>query len=224
MPASFAKNLRVVTGVHVAVISALFISGWVRGCQGKKKDVVIPLEFLVEVPSAQAAQPIENDIPEPIKKSPVKEPVKKPPVKKPIKISDKVISNPLNKKPPKKPLSAEEIEKLLKKGAKPSDRTVIPEDDQIYAAMLKQAFYDAWTAPSEAEVGDAVTVVEVRLAPGGRIVSARIKKGSGIGALDQSVSRALKYVRRVNGLSADFISRHEVNTLRFRVDDGAGGM
>ncbi len=222
MPDVFAKNLRIVTGVHVAVIGSLFISGWVRGCQSRKKDVVIPLEFMVEMPAAEAPA-VEPDVPMPVKqpiKPPVKKPpVKKPPVKKPIKISDKVVQNPLNKKPPQKTLSAEEIEKLLNKGAKPSDRTVIPEDDQIYKAMVKQAFMEAWVQPSAAEAGGGVTVVEIRLAGDGRVVSARISKTSGIEALDESVARSLRYVKKVNGLSAGFVSRHETLTISFRVDD-----
>jgi len=218
MTGNFARNLKIVTAIHVALIFMLLAAGWVRSCRKPKKDVVIPLEFLVEVPASEA-QLIQNDIP-----SPVKEPARKPPVKKPekkpIKISDKVVTNPINStKPVKKPLTPEEIQKLLERGAKPSDRTVIPEDEQIYKAMVKKAFMDAWAQPSLAEAGDAVAVAEIHLGAGGAVVSARILKSSGVQALDESVTRSLTYVKRVRGLSSDFIARNETLTISFRVGD-----
>lgn len=222
MSDTFARNLRIVTGVHVVLIGVLFVSSWVRSCKKARKDVVIPLEFMVQVPPAEAPT-VQNDIPVPAKKPPIKKSAEKPvkkPVKKPIKISDKVITRPPNKsKPVKKPLSPEEIQKLLEQGAKPSDRTVIPEDDQIYKAMVKKAFMNAWAQPSLAEAGDAVTEVEIRLAGDGTVASARISKNSGVRALDESVAKSLRYVKRINGLSADFLSRYKVLTISFRVGD-----
>jgi len=218
MATVFAKNLRVVTGVHVVIIAALFMSGWMSKLIKPRKDVVIPVEFLVAVPPSAPDKPVQNDFPAPVKK-PADIPAKKPPQKqKPIKISNKVVTNPnLTKTPPVKTLTPEEIQKLIDMGAKPSDRTVIPEDDQIYKGMVKKAFTDVWTEPSRAEVGDAVAEVEIRLAGDGTVVSAKLVKGSGVAALDESVVKALKFVKRVNGLSADFVSRYETLTISFRV-------
>jgi hypothetical protein len=219
MTASFTKHLKIVASVHIILIIGLFVSGWMKSCTKSKKDVIIPMEFLVEMPAAEQTAPV-NDIPSPIKQ-PVKKPIKKPvkkPTKKPIKISDTVITNPLNKRPPKKLLTAEEIQKLLDKGAKPSDRTVIPDDETIHFAMVKQAFHDAWAQPSAAEAGDAVAVAEIRFAADGAVISAKLKKPSGVAVLDQSVRRSLKYVKRVSGLTPDFLKRNSVITISFRVE------
>jgi TonB family protein len=225
MTTVFARNLRLVTVAHVLLISTLFVSGWIRGCAKPRTDIVMPVEFLVAVPPSAVSEPVENnDIPMPAKK-PDDKPVKKPddipvkkPEKKPIKISDKIISNPNLKTTTQPTLSAEEIRQLMLKGAKPSDRTVIPEDDQIYKGMVKQAFVNAWVEPSEAEAIGAVVEVEIRLAGDGVIVGARISKSSGVPALDESVARALKYVKRVSGLSPDFISRYSTLSISFRVE------
>ena len=224
MSTVFARNFRIVTVAHVLVIAALLMTGWIRGCARPRTEVVMPVEFLVAVPPSVSAS-VENDIPAPIKKpddAPVKKPddipVKKPD-KKPIKISDKVISNPNIKTPAQPTLSPEQIRELLLKGAKPSDHTVIPEDDQIYKGMVKKAFTDVWTEPSEAEAGGAVAVAEIRLARDGTVISARILQSSGNSAMDGSVAKALSYVKRVNGLSADFISRYEKLTISFRLGE-----
>lgn len=219
MTSSFARNLKIVTGVHIALIACLFASGWFKGCSKPKKDVVIPLEFLVEVPASVQSQPDDGmTIPakDPVVKKPIKKPVKKP-VKKPIKISDKVVSNP-NIKKPVKPLTPEEIQKLLAQGAKPSDRTVIPDDDTIHFAMVKQAFHDAWVQPSITEAGDAVVEVEIKFAGDGTVVGARLKTASGVSVMDASVEKALKYVKRVSGLTSDFLERHGTITISFRVE------
>lgn len=218
MDASFSRNLKIVTGVHLALIVFLVMSGWFRGCELRKKDVIIPMEFLVEVPSSDSgAQP--DDMPmlikEPVKKPvPVKKPEKKP-EKKPVKVSNKPVSKPNITKPPTK----EEIERLLLKGAKPSDRTVIPPtDDGLHYALIRQAFHDEWIHPTLEEVGDAVVEAEIRFAGDGSVISARISKSSGSAVMDASVAKALGYVKRVSGLTQDFISRHERITIDFKVE------
>jgi hypothetical protein len=103
MAGNFARNLKIVTGVHVAIICALFFSGSFKSCAKPKKDVVIPLEFLVEVTQAEQAPPDDGmtiPVKKPIVKKSVKKPVKKR-VKKPIKISKDVVKNPNRKNPVK---------------------------------------------------------------------------------------------------------------------------
>ena len=84
--------------------------------------------------------------------------------------------------------------------------------------MVKQAFHDAWAQPSAAEAGDAVAVAEIRFAADGAVISAKLKKPSGVAVLDQSVRRSLKYVKRVSGLTPDFLKRNSVITISFRVE------
>lgn len=222
MDASFTRNLKIVSGVHLALIVFLLASGWFRGCERKNKDVIIPMEFLVEVPPAEQG-PQADDIPMVIKQ-PVKKPAENPvpvkkPVKKTVKISHKVVQNPNITQPVKKPLTPEEIQKLLERGAKPSDRTVIPPtDDGLYYALVRQAFHDAWVQPSHAEAGDAIVEAEIRFALDGSVISARIKTPSGVTVMDTSVAKALGYVKRVSGLTRDFISRHDRITIDFKVE------
>ena len=84
--------------------------------------------------------------------------------------------------------------------------------------MVRQAFHDAWTQPSAVEAGDAVVEAEIRFSADGRVTSARVKKRSGIEAMDVSVAKALTYVKRVSGLTRDFLIRHDTITISFRVE------
>jgi len=121
-------------------------------------------------------------------------------------------------KPAVAPLSEEEIRKLLEKGAKPSDRTVIPDDSSICFGLVRKAYYDAWIQPSREEIGDASAEVLIRLAGDGLVISRELRRPSGIAALDSSVLAAAGQVRRIDGLTPDFISRHPTVTVLFKLE------
>lgn len=220
----FARNLRVVAAVHAGIVILLVLTGLWKGCERRKKDVVIPMEFLVAVPPAAEEKKAEKEntedkIPSEVPlKTASRKPEEKKPVKKPVKISTKPAARPSETKPAAKPLSAEEIKKLLEKGARPSDRTVIPDDDSICFGLVQQAFHDAWVQPSAAEAGNAVVEAEIRLALDGTVLSSQVVKSSGVDVMDQSVVKALRFVRKVGGLDRGFLERHGAITISFRVE------
>jgi protein TonB len=219
----FGYNLRIVTIVHVVIVLAL--SG-VSGCRWlfrRKPKKVIPIEFTVEVPGEPAPEPAPAVEPEPVPAPPPPDPapVKKPPVKKKprkkIETSQKRIRRPTgsDRKPT---LSPEEIEKLLAQGARPSDRTRIPDADARGFARVRSAFYEVWVQPSRAEVGGDTVEAIIVLAEGGRVISGRLSRPSGNAVLDNSVRRALNAVKRVTGLPSGFEKRHREISIAFRVE------
>ncbi len=219
----FGHNLRVVTIVHVVIV--LVLSG-MSGCRWlfrRKPKEVIPIEFTVEVPGEPAPEPNPVVEPEPIPAPPPPDPapVKRRPVKKrprkKIETSQKRIKRPTgsDRKPT---LSPEDIERLLAQGAKPSDRTRIPDADARGFARVRAAFYEVWVQPSRAEVGgDSVEAVIV-LGKDGRVMSGRLSQPSGNAVLDNSVRRALNAVKRVTGLPSGFENRHREISIAFRVE------
>lgn len=217
----FKKNLKIVTVVHVVILLALCFPGiWCIKAR-RKKEIVIPLEFLVAV-SSDPAPVIEASVipkkqppkptPVPKKENRTPAPKKQPPKPRPKPSSQR------SSTPPQKLLTPEEIEKLLLRGAKPSDRNVIPDDETINYTLIHGAFYDAWIQPSKAEAGNASVNVAIVLGGGGTVVSGRITKFSGVPALDASVQQVLGAVKRIDGLSAAFISANREVDITFRVE------
>lgn len=158
--------------------------------------------------------------PEPAKTETKPEPKPKTPE---VKIGPRLVRNgPQNvAKTPKQPaLSAKEIERLLKQGAVPGDRNVIPEDEIARCMLLvKRALYAAWLPPSRADAGTKPAEVEIRLGAGGSIVAARMILPSGNAVYDRSVMAAAQSVKRVDGLTANFLRRYDRLTVSFVLDD-----
>lgn len=214
-------NLRIVTLVHVMIVLAL---GVVSGCQWllrAKPETVIPVEFTVEVPRAAVLEPTPEPAPvqepEPV---PTPEPAPpKPPPKRRRKIEvsrERVRHGDTSRKPS---LTTEEIEKLLAQGARPSDRTRIPPDEDARGfARVRAAFYQVWVQPSRTEVGGEAAEAVIVLGPNGRVISGRLSKSSGNAVLDNSVRRALNAVPRVTGLPSGFEQRHREISIAFRVE------
>lgn len=68
-----------------------------------------------------------------------------------------------------------------------------------YSAYLKKVYQDAWIPPGNAQ-GNPVVKVEIVIARDGRVVSARITRKSGDGALDRSVQTTLDRFRKLRPL------------------------
>ncbi len=221
----FGSNLRMVTMVHVVIVLALSGMSGCRWLLRPKPKQVIPIEFTVEVPGelAQGLSPvIEPEPPPPVPAPPPPDPtpVKKTPPKntrEKIEISQKRIrrSAGSDRKPS---LSPEEIERLLAEGARPSDRTRIPDADARGFARVRSAFYEVWVQPSRAEAGDETVEAIIILGTGGRVISGRLSRPSGNAVLDNSVRRALNAVKQVTGLPSGFGKRHREISIAFRVE------
>lgn len=66
-----------------------------------------------------------------------------------------------------------------------------------YTQVVKSMYYQAWVAPPEMAGSSKIVHARVEIARDGTVISARITKGSGDSALDDSVRRALelKFIR-----------------------------
>jgi TonB family protein len=220
----FGHNLRIVTIVHIVIVLGLSAISGCRWLFKPKAKQVIPIEFTVEVPGEAAPEPapiVEPAPPPPPDPVPTPRPQDPPPVKKPprrrkIETNQKRIRRQAgsDRKPT---LSPEEIERLLAQGARPSDRTRIPDADARGFARVRAAFYEVWVQPSRAEVGGVTVEAIIVLGTGGRVISGRISKPSGNAVLDNSVRRALNAVKQVSGLPSGFEKRHREISIAFRV-------
>ena len=190
-----------------------------------------------------------EDIPDPIPDKPeIKEPEKAPPpkiIKKPIEISKKIIEKPTKKEiikqnkiivkpkeiikklPPnvktvKNPgvrLSAKEIEKLLAMGAKASDHTSIPGDNEICLLAIKNALYAAWVMPPAEDNTGRPAEIEIRLGSTGAVLSYRLISSSGNRNFDDSALAAAAAVPAFSNLSPEFLRAYNnIVTIEFQLE------
>lgn len=187
--------------------------------------------------------PEKDDIPELEKPKPeVKKPeVKKPEVKKPeprkpkIKVSSTLVKrNPRSKT--KTRLSPEEIQSLLDRGGKVGKPTLTDAQlrsllnsttkfgsgtpmtqEMLYLELVRQTLYRAWNQPTQIGIAGLVANVELSLSPDGAVAGSRLAGGSGNSTMDESVMRAVRSVRRIPGLPAEFTLSHRRLTVAFEL-------
>lgn len=225
--ARFFRYLFIVAIVHVVVIFAILISPGCRDMFRKKPEVVLPVEFLVEVSRPEQAQPETLvSTPTPPKSEPKKEPKAEPkaePIPKKKKERPKIersktkITRHEKPDPKRKKLTEEEIKKLLDAGAKPSDRTSIPDEDTRCLDIIRRKLHNSWTQPTGAAFGLSAEL-RIGLRAAGVVTSRTIVKSSGSAEFDASVRRAGEIVGTITGLTTGFIKRYPTVTIEFRVE------
>lgn len=227
MTSRFYTCLPVVTAVHVGLIVAMmFIPVWERLFR-RQSDMTIPIEFMVDVTQlsrAQAAAATAADSMPTIARIPPKKKFKaKPPPKEPVSAAKAVpLPDPVppksNPTAGKRQLTEKEILEMLRLGAKPSNVNVIPQGDAFYRAIIQAACYDTWIQPTYEASRGLVAEVSLRFDLDGNIVSAELLRKTGVPAMDDSVMAAVRSLRRIDGLSPDWLrgEKFEV-TLAFRV-------
>ena len=225
MKKTFMRNLVVVGAIHVVLLGVMFVFTGFRTPKYEPPPVnFIPVEIVADtrayvvsipdepLPPEPEIEPEPEPEPEPEITVPKKKPAKKPPKKKPVKLRRRI------KKTPR--LTQKDVEDLLNPAVGrtgPSTPTTV--NDATYRAIIRQTFYDAWNQPGYADVEDAVAVVTIRLRSGGAVASRSLSKPSGNRILDDSVTRSIQAVKRIPGLSSDFIARNATITVSFRVKD-----
>ena len=201
----------------------------------------------VKKPEDVPDDPVKN--PDPIPDKPeIKKPEKpKPPkiIKKPIEISGKIIEKPIKKEiikqdkiivkpteiikklPPnvktvKNPgvkLTPKEIEKLLAMGAKASDHTSIPGDNEICLLAIKNALYAAWVMPPAEDNTGRPAEIEIRLGSTGAVLSYRLISSSGNRNFDDSALAAAAAVPSFSNLSPEFLRAYNnIVTIEFQLE------
>lgn len=152
-----------------------------------------------------------------------------------IKVSTKVVKRDLPGGKGK--LTADEVRKLLERGAKIGPRSSLSEADMrrllnsdsrfgsgsavtqefIVLDMVRQAMYRAWNQPTDIGIAGLTTRVELTFNPDGTIVGSRILGSSGNKTMDASVMRAVESVRRVHNLPAGYLSTHRRIPVSFEL-------
>lgn len=220
MGRSFGHSLRWVTVVHVAVLIVVLSFSLFSAQARRRTEVVIPVEFMVEVPASvapTAIEPPQPNVPAP-PKAPPKAPLETPSKRKPIKVSRRLVTRPNEGKPLTPALSEEEIRRLLEQGAKPADRTSIPSEDARCMETIRRRLYGLWSQPSYAEVRGAVAEVSLTFRPDGSIETSLLVRKSGNELLDESVQRMLQSLDLIEGLPSSFLQRRKTVSVSFLVE------
>ncbi len=239
------RVFRTVTGLHLVLLVVLMTWGVVSRWLTPEPTLTIPVEFIVDVTPpmpdagiAEDAVPEQEPAPEPAPEpepepDPIPELVPEPPKPEPPKPEP---PNPEPPKPPKpsievsrtrvtrtvgdaarkpNPLSEVEIRRLLALGATAGDRTSIPDEDSRGLALIKTTLDKLWQKPSKAAAGDAESFLRLWIEPDGSVGKAELSRRSGNAELDASVEAVGLQVRRIHGLTSDFIQRRSPVTVSF---------
>jgi protein TonB len=217
----FTRNLIVVGFLHALTLVILFSLTASRSPDFEPPPVrFIPVELVAEtqpvvIPGPDRLPPDEPP-PEPepeIAKPPEPKPRPKPEPRPKKRVVRRRVA-------PQPGLSQKDIEDLLSP-ALDSAAPVTPPNasDATCRALIYQTFHDAWDQPAYADAGDAVAFVVVQLNSDGSVASRKLSKSSGNSLLDATAMKAAESVRRIPGLSADFIARNKTITVSFRVTE-----
>ncbi len=227
------RTAEYVTAGHLLAILLVMLAPLIsRLWPRARPDLVMPIDFVVDVTPRGVAMDAEPEAPAPRPEAPeavarpepapTARPDVKPDPPKPrpqIERSTTRVRRTLDATPGKpEGLTPEEIRRRLAMGARPgTHNSAIPSDAAMHFGRIYRALYEAWTQPSAAAVGRSTVTAELRFATDGRIVGRKLLNPSGIPEFDRSVERALNAVDRVPGLPVSFLEQHRVVTVLFEV-------
>lgn len=232
----FGRAVKVSTIVHLSLVAVLIVAALTaRYMRRKPRERVTFVEFQVAVPPppadvevpAPTAEPKAPE-PEPVapipKPKPQPQPKPKPKPKPKIERSTKRVKRAPEtpQRPPEPALTPEEIRKLLDAGARPSDRTVLPEERPalgLYYAQVREAMYAAWEQPVGLPSGTKAEGM-IRVRRDGQVVENRLTRPSGHAVLDESVRAALRAVGRLRPLPENYTGRDLEITIVFELENG----
>lgn len=232
--------------LHAAVFLAIVIGGYVGGCRLKKQPLEIaaftiavePQALEVE-PEVEQPKPPEPKVEPPPQKDDIVQQKPKPPKEKPkpkppeppkekpkpkIEKGKRVVKNPVQstvKPKERQTLSDAEIEKWLAKKARIGEKTSLPKNElSLNASVLMNSFYEAWQPPPKEACGMRPAILVFGIAKDGTLLSPRLQASSGSAAYDRSCIDAVNRVRRVTGLSPEFIRQYgEACEFEFKQKD-----
>lgn len=229
---NFYYYLKIVAVVHLVIAILLMFWGGLSRLFEKKEALVLPVTFVVAVPSSPKSQsnspdikkvskPKESPKPKP-SPNPTPKPKPNPTPKDRVQVNNKRERRDNSTSvSPKELLTPEEIARRLNMGAKPGDKnTPIPDEDTLGFMMIRQTLYDAWSPPDKEAVGNKSAEVVLKLSLNGSLIQKEVIRQSGVQVMDSSVSAVLVSVVKIPGLPSGFLSRHnnESITIIFKVD------
>ncbi len=117
-----------------------------------------------------------------------------------------------------KPLSAAEIQKLLNQGYKyGSKNQLAASEEQRCVSVIAAAVRREWDRESFTWHPELAPLeVTLKLRAGGIVAGFSIVKGSGDATVDRTARAALSRIKRISGLSAEFISRFPELTIEMK--------
>ncbi len=211
MKPRFWKYTLIVAIIHFLVLAGLFGFSILPNPLEVPEENIMAVSVTVEqAPAEPESVPVEEptppepDVPDP------------EPRRKIERSTTRVRREVPNQRPQMTP---EEIRKRLSTDTQQQRTTTKPADpDSRFMSLIYGALYSAWQQPSAEAVGDATATARIRLGAGGTVISRQITRSSGITEMDGSIMSALNAVKKVNGLSQSFLSRHEEVTILFKVE------
>jgi hypothetical protein len=244
----FYRSVKVVSLAHALALAALVLVAGCGALLRKRHEMYVPVQFTFEVqqgpdtldvldepqqdevaepapapvpPPAPSPQPAPQPAPQPVSQ-PVPQPRPTPPTPAPqqrparpvIERGRRIVRTHPNGSQRPSPLTERQMRELRDMGAVAGAVTSIPDEDGRCKQLIKLAYYGAWTPPGD---GYSATV-EIELAAGGVIRSARLVRRSGSAEYDASVEVALRAVFRVENLTDGFIRRNPRLTIAFQPD------
>jgi len=213
------------------LVIMLTTSGW-TGIFSRTPDAVSQVDFTVEV----VGEPVKNStIPQDIVPKPPVEPdepkesnidnLKVEPVKK-----NKGVERSIRKitrvkgvtgggGAKKTNLTPEQIRRFLDMGAKMSDHTSIPGDEEVRCfEIVRRTMYEAWNQPAAEDAGRAVAEVTVGLSRDGMVLWRKMSKKSGNALFDDSVMQGVNTVQYVEHLTPAFLDKFREIRITFKLD------
>ena len=119
--------------------------------------------------------------------------------------------------PTAKALSAAEIQRLLNAGARPGNRNQVPPSDASRCYGAIQQVFRAACAGLEASPTGRAPSLRVTFGAGGAVRGVALSQSSGDRAFDAQVLAACRRVKRVDGLSDEFLRQQDYVEIRVDV-------
>lgn len=229
MNARFQRNLKIVAAVHLGLVLGLVVYHWLSGMMQRRKphEIVtyIDLSTFAEPPAPEPAppappEPPPPEPPPPPPPDPIPEAAPPPRPQPVVERSTRRVTREEVVQPPRetpRPPTQEEIRRQLALNAEAAQ----PSDDfpfDWYFAIVRRVFYEAWERPSTAVVpaGTSMTV-SIRVMRDGSIAEHRVVRASGHAVMDDSVLRAVRSIRRIEPLPAQYRGPHRDITVEFEL-------
>ena len=210
---SMRLTVLVVAAHVVVVIVVIVLPSWRK--LPKQSPRSMEFEFTVVQPARAAVVPELTEVakaPEPRAPEPV--PRRRPGIRTGKRIQRPTDAPPAAVRPP----SEAQIRKMLAlKTDDPRRRPAAPDDDRAFAALVRDTMYRAWVQPTGGAPDGLVARVSIRVSGAGTVVDATITRSSGNATMDESVRMALRAVKQIPGLSAEFVRRNPSLTIDFEL-------
>lgn len=178
--------------VHVAVVGLVTWVAARQGILGKQ------IKEMVAVPVEEPKKPEETEKPKETKNEPPKQEDPRPqevqhqaPVVAPVVDAT---PPPADVPPPDAPAINGEAEIVIEA---PNAGATVTDPIKAYQSLVQSVYLRVWDKPDGMDDSSLSVDADVRLSPGGEVISSKLSRGSGDSKWDKSVAKALERVKEV---------------------------